>query len=192
MVTFPFLFGMMFGDIAHGAILFIFGLYLLFNERAILNDKQSMLRGALKAKYLVTMMGFFAVFCGFIYNDFASIALPLTKTCYQNTGGVAIKIKDCSSYFGIDYKWYSSSNELAFLNSLKMKLAVIFGVLHMMLGIFIKGLNFIFFGDMLGFWFEFIPQFIFMGAVFGYMDFMIIYKWLKNWEHKEALSPNIT
>lgn len=32
-VTFPFLFGVMFGDIAHGLILFLFGLLLCFKHR---------------------------------------------------------------------------------------------------------------------------------------------------------------
>jgi len=33
--TFPFLFGVMFGDILHGGLLFLFGLYLIFYKNAI-------------------------------------------------------------------------------------------------------------------------------------------------------------
>lgn len=61
---------------------------------------------------------------------------------------------------------------------MKMKIAVILGVTQMSLGIFMKGLNSLFFGKYLDFFFEFIPQIVFMVGLFGYMNFMIIYKWL--------------
>ena len=61
---------------------------------------------------------------------------------------------------------------------MKMKIAVILGVAQMSLGILMKGLNSLFFGKYLDFLFEFIPQIVFMVGLFGYMNFMIVYKWL--------------
>ena len=66
-----------------------------------------------------------------------------------------------------------------------MKMAVIFGVAQMSLGVVLKGTNAIQNRNMIDFLFEFIPQIIVLLALFGYMDFMIIMKWLTNWEGRE-------
>jgi V-type H+-transporting ATPase subunit a len=39
---------------------------------------------------------------------------------------------------GVDPVWTASDNELSFYNSLKMKLAVIIGVLQMLFGLFLN------------------------------------------------------
>lgn len=49
----------------------------------------------------------------------------------------------------------------------------------MSLGIFMKGLNTIYFGKMIDFWFEFLPQIILLLALFGWMDLLIIFKWVR-------------
>lgn len=77
--------------------------------------------------------------------------------------------------------WSVAQNNLNFVNSLKMKISVIIGVVHMTLGVFIKASNSIYFGKYMDFFFEFIPQLAFLLTLFGYMDFLIIYKWLVNW-----------
>lgn len=69
-----------------------------------------------------------------------------------------------------------------------MKLAVILGVTHILFGIILKGVNAVFFNSKVDFFFEFIPQLIFMLSLFGYMDFMIIFKWLNVYESAEAPS----
>jgi V-type H+-transporting ATPase subunit a len=58
-----------------------------------------------------------------------------------------------------------------------MKLAVIFAIIQMSLGIFLKGMNSLHFRNRLDFFFEFIPQFLLLFALFGWMDILIIGKW---------------
>ena len=43
---------------------------------------------------------------------------------------------------GVDPAWYMSHNELTYMNSLKMKIAVILGVAQMSLGVILKGCNY--------------------------------------------------
>jgi V-type H+-transporting ATPase subunit a len=181
-VTFPFLFGVMFGDIGHGLILFIFAIYLCINSEKIKKDPKSYLKIVLSARYLLLMMGFFAFYCGWIYNDFISLPLPVFGTCYEDKvikkQNIAKRIfKECVYPFGLDPKWKVATNELAFVNSFKMKMSVILGVSHMLLGIVMKGLNNVYFNNKIGFFFEFIPQLLFMGLLFGYMNVMIFIKW---------------
>merc|ERR1719265_1758105 len=64
------------------------------------------------------------------------------------------------------------------MNSLKMKLSVLFGGLQMTLGVFLRFGNSIFFKSKIDFVFECIPMLIFMLCFFGWMDFMILYKWV--------------
>jgi len=57
-ITFPFLFGVMFGDIGHGFVLFLFALYLcLFNDS--IEKSKSILKQMLFARYFLLLMGFF-------------------------------------------------------------------------------------------------------------------------------------
>ena len=79
----------MFGDIGHGALLWIFGLYLVFFKKSILADSTSSLKPLIPARYLVALMGFFAFYAGLIYNDFLSLNLNLFGSCYQFQPGDA-------------------------------------------------------------------------------------------------------
>jgi V-type H+-transporting ATPase subunit a len=56
-----------------------------------------------------------------------------------------MKDKDCVYPFGIDTAIYLSKEEQTLINSLKIKMALIFGFFHMMLGTITKGFNTIYF-----------------------------------------------
>jgi V-type H+-transporting ATPase subunit a len=92
--------------------------------------------------------------------------------------------------FGIDPIWGKAENELVYVNSLKMKISVIIAIIHMTFGIIIKAVNSFNFKKKIDFYFEFIPQVIFMVTLFGYMDFLIIFKWLKVWDEKVGTIPS--
>lgn len=83
MVTFPFLFGVMFGDIGHGSLLFLFAIYICFNNQSLMKNYPS-LKPLLKARYLLLLLGFFSTYCGFIYNDMMALPLDLFGSCYEN------------------------------------------------------------------------------------------------------------
>jgi V-type H+-transporting ATPase subunit a len=69
---------------------------------------------------------------------------------------------------------------------MKMKIAVILGVSHMSLGLFIKALNTLHFKKPVDLFFEFIPQILLLFCLFGFMDILIILKWLTPWNDKSA------
>lgn len=79
--------------------------------------------------------------------------------------------------FGIDPAWHGAQNELLFVNSLKMKISVLFGVLQMFMGIVLRYVNAVRERSKLDLLFECCPMTIFLISFFGYMDYMIVYKW---------------
>lgn len=116
----------MFGDIGHGGLLLTIGIILTKSSDYL---KANGLEAFAEVRYLFLLMGLFAFYCGFIYNDFFSLPLKLFGTCFENVEGSPITkaIPDCVHPIGLDPKWYIARNELSFMNSLKMKVAVIIG-----------------------------------------------------------------
>ena len=72
-VTFPFLFGVMFGDVGHGFLLLLVGMILCCLNSKL--KKNPAMEGFLMMRYILLMMGFFAMFNGLIYNEFFAIPL---------------------------------------------------------------------------------------------------------------------
>ena len=194
-ITFPFMFGVMFGDIGHGGLILLLSIWLVLKKDEILKTMPD-LKMLIKTRYFFLLCGFFAFFNGWIYNDFFAMPLGIFGSCYKNEidekgEKIAKRKGDCVYPIGLDPKWYVASNELSFLNSFKMKMSVIIGVLQMILGLFLKGFNGIYFGDYVDFLFEFIPQLIFMCLLFGYMCLMIYIKWGTDWSDDTSKAPSL-
>merc|ERR1719440_35672 len=131
------------------------------------------------------MMGFFGIYVGLLYNDFFSVGLTLFPSRWSEKevddgSGKSILIfepdYDTKNLggpgpypFGLDPAWHGASNELIFVNSLKMKLSVILGVTQMILGLLLRFSNAVHERNMVDFFCECCPMMVFMLAFFGFM-----------------------
>lgn len=184
--TFPFEFGVMFGDVGHGGLMLAFGSWMLYKYEEI-KKKKWLPKGVLDVRYLIFMMGLFAFYCGFTYNEAFAITLKLFSSCHDDN--TLERDPSCVYPLGLDPAWYSAKNEISYFNSFKMKLSIIIGVTHMTLGLLLRAANNILFGKYIDLFFEFLPQLLFFMSTFGYMCFAIITKWVTDWTDK--IPPSI-
>jgi len=191
-VSFPFLFGVMFGDVGHGSLLLLFGLALTLGKEKF---KGTPLEMMLFGRYMFLLMGFFAVFNGLCYNEFFALPMQGAESCWMRDPAdvtdtpaeleakehYLVPKPDCVYPIGVDYAWGPASNKLAFTNVMKMKISVILAIVQMSIGICVKACNALYKKDRIEFFFEFIPMITLLLVLFGWMDVLIIVKWLTDW-----------
>ncbi|NXU70875.1 VPP4 ATPase, partial [Oreotrochilus melanogaster] len=214
-ITFPFLFAVMFGDCGHGAVMLGFALWMVINEKSLLAQKSTneIWNTFFSGRYLILLMGIFSVYTGFIYNDCFSKSfnifgsswhiIPMFKnntwnkdvllhnTMLQLDPAVPGVYSGNPYPFGIDPIWNIASNKLTFLNSYKMKMSVVIGIVHMVFGVTLGLFNHIYFKRYINIILQFIPEMIFMISLFGYLVFMIIFKWCHFDVHSSQIAPSI-
>ncbi|KAG4955660.1 hypothetical protein JHK82_041374 [Glycine max] len=185
-IIFPFLFALMFGDWGHGICLLLGALVLIARQNKLSTQKLgSFMEMLFGGRYVLLLMALFSIYCGLIYNEFFSVPFHIF-------GASAYKCRDSSCRdahtiglikyqdpypFGVDPSWRGSRSELSFLNSLKMKMSILFGVAHMNLGIILSYFNAHFFQNSLDIRYQFVPQMIFLNSLFGYLSVLIVIKW---------------
>ncbi|XP_074132324.1 V-type proton ATPase 116 kDa subunit a 3 isoform X2 [Sminthopsis crassicaudata] len=200
-ITFPFLFAVMFGDVGHGLLMFLFALAMVLGENrpGMKASQNEIWRTFFGGRYLLLLMGAFSVYTGFIYNECFSRASAIFSSGWS-VRAMATQSNWSSGFlashlvlsldpnvtdvfrgpypFGIDPIWSLAINRLSFLNSFKMKMSVILGILHMTFGVILGVFNHIHFRQPHRLVLEFLPEMLFLLGLFGYLVFMIAYKWL--------------
>ncbi|VDM07307.1 unnamed protein product [Wuchereria bancrofti] len=198
MITFPFIFAVMFGDCGHGLIMLLCALFFIYREKQLeaarINDEifQTFFNG----RYVIFLMGCFSVYTGFIYNDAYSKSFNLFGSSWRNIYADLSKYESEKelmltpqwAYYnlsigpypiGVDPIWnLAESNKLNFLNSMKMKMSIIIGVAQMTFGVMLSYENYKYFGSRLDILYMFIPQMLFLGCIFIYLCLEILFKWL--------------
>jgi len=190
-ITLPFLFAMMFGDMFHGTVVFIIAFYLVVNEKRYegkkLNEILTWLYGG---RYILLFMGMFSIYNGVIYNDCLSLSLQLFGSSAWSQDGDKGEFNGVYA-FGVDPTWHGKSNLIEETNSIKMKMSVLYGVTQMCFGLYLCMLNHIEFKDWVSLIFEWIPQVMFMVSFFVYMCWIILYKWCLNWDNQDYAPPSL-
>uniref|UniRef100_H2ZFW8 V-type proton ATPase subunit a n=1 Tax=Ciona savignyi TaxID=51511 RepID=H2ZFW8_CIOSA len=198
-ITFPFLFAVMFGDMGHGLLMFLFALYLVLKENRYMKHKpeDEIFKMMFDGRYLILLMGLFSIYTGFLYNECFSRSINIFGTSWNvramnftdndvflatnpvvtldpNKPGV---FRGYPYFYGIDPIWQSAENKITVQNSYKMKNAVLMGFAQMIFGLSLAFCNRRHFKDKLTLYCELLPQLLFLCALIGYLCMCILYKW---------------
>ncbi|XP_071206493.1 V-type proton ATPase 116 kDa subunit a 2-like isoform X2 [Salvelinus alpinus] len=213
-ITFPFLFAVMFGDLGHGVVMACFALWMVLKEKSHKRKRSDneIWTVFFEGRYIILMMGLFSVYTGLIYNDCFSKSLNIfgsswsvramftdqqwTNETLQTNALLSLDPNVTGVFsgpypFGIDPIWNMAVNRLSFLNSYKMKMSVIIGVVHMSFGVVLSVFNHLHFKHNFNVYLLFLPELLFLLCLFGYLVFMILYKWLAFGARDSRLAPSI-
>ncbi|NXU28713.1 VPP3 ATPase, partial [Thalassarche chlororhynchos] len=213
-ITFPFIFAIMFGDVGHGLLMFLFALWMVLyeNSPSLRQASNEIWLTFFEGRYLILLMGAFSIYTGFVYNECFSKATVIFPSAWS-VATMANHSSWSSAYlathpfltldpnvtgvfqgpypFGIDPIWSLATNHLNFLNSFKMKMSVVLGIVHMGFGVLLGVFNHVHFQQRHRLVLELLPEMVFLLALFGYLVFLIFYKWVKFSAADSLVAPSI-
>ncbi|VDK68387.1 unnamed protein product [Litomosoides sigmodontis] len=198
-ITFPFLFAVMFGDAGHGLVMFLVGfVFILLENKIETNDE--IMGTFYRGRYIILLMGLFSIYTGLIYNDFYSRSINLFGSSWHNpykvnsfnltrneeTAQSDLTLPPQYAYdrdkgpyvFGLDPIWNLAENRLTFTNSMKMKISIILGIIQMTFGVVLGLMNFLYFHSVIDIFFTFTPQILFLSSILIYLCVQMIIKWI--------------
>uniref|UniRef100_A0A1I8APV2 V-type proton ATPase subunit a n=1 Tax=Steinernema glaseri TaxID=37863 RepID=A0A1I8APV2_9BILA len=204
-ITFPFLFAVMFGDAGHGIIMLLAALSFVVFEKKLeaLKIKDEIFQTFFGGRYVVLLMGCFSIYTGLVYNDFYSKSINIFGSSWKNpyntsklyemmkleeqgTNTLYLELLPEYAYdrnngpypFGLDPVWNVANNKLNFMNPMKMKSSIILGISQMVFGVFLSLMNHVHFRSPIDIIFVFIPQLLFLCCIFVYLCLQVIIKWI--------------
>ncbi|CAH8466076.1 unnamed protein product [Schistosoma guineensis] len=212
-ITFPFLFAVMFGDAGHGLLMFLFALWMVVCERKLSANKSGgeIWNIFFNGRYIILLMGLFSIYTGLIYNDIFSLSANIFGSSwyptYDNSAlskevrlqleprtSVNVSNRMYAGYpypFGLDPVWQLSGNKIMLTNSIKMKMSVVLGVLHMLLGLSLGAFNYRNNKDNLSIWCLLLPQILFLSCIFLYLVILIFFKWVAYTAETASSAPSL-
>uniref|UniRef100_A0AC35TP80 V-type proton ATPase subunit a n=1 Tax=Rhabditophanes sp. KR3021 TaxID=114890 RepID=A0AC35TP80_9BILA len=199
-ISFPFLFAVMFGDSGHGIVMLLGAITLVALEKKIdaARITDEIFNTFYGGRYVVLLMGCFSIYTGLVYNDFYSKSINVFGSAWKNPydHGLLDRLYSADNEsslvmdielsftkediypFGLDPVWNLAKNKLNFMNPMKMKSSIVLGITQMVFGVFLSLANYIHRGSALDFFFMFIPQMLFLGCIFIYLCIQVIIKWV--------------
>jgi len=191
-VTFPFLFAVMFGDFGHAVIMFCAACAMIYWEKPLKKVTFELFAMVYYGRYIALVMASFSIYTGLIYNDVFSKSMTLFNSQWRwvvpdnwtQGQAVSAELVERHGYrypFGLDWRWHGTDNDLLFSNSYKMKMSIILGWVHMTYSLCFSYINARHFKKPIDIWGNFVPGMIFFQSIFGYLVICIIYKWTVDW-----------
>ena len=145
----------------------LFAVYMIVLEKKYLAQKTSseIWNMFFSGRYIILLMGLFSIYTGIIYNDLFSKPLNIFGSSWNATRQYQTIIEETENNIsnirpeemvslmpdkdyvqtpypmGMDPGWILADNKIIFLNSYKMKLSIIFGVVHMIFGVCMSVVN---------------------------------------------------
>ena len=199
-ITFPFLFAVMFGDLGHAVVMLSAALAMIYWEKPLKKVSFELFAMEYYGRYIALVMAVFSLFTGLVYNDIFSMSMTLFESGwewvvpagYQEGTPILATPKAGHRYpFGLDWMWHETENNLLFTNSYKMKMSIILGWAHMTYSLCFSYINARHFKKPIDIWGNFVPGMIFFQAIFGYLVVCILYKWSVDWVTPKLQPPGL-
>uniref|UniRef100_A0A3Q3F1R1 V-type proton ATPase subunit a n=1 Tax=Labrus bergylta TaxID=56723 RepID=A0A3Q3F1R1_9LABR len=142
---------------------------------------------SLRAVISSLMMGLFSIYTGLIYNDCFSKSLNIFGSRWSVKAMFTAKVWKWDDVHGNRFLTLDPNVTDVFRGPYPlgidpiwnlMKMSVILGVFHMSFGVVLSTYNHIYFRKKYNLYLVFLPELLFLLCLFGYLVFMIFYKWL--------------